>query len=248
MGKTGHRHCKKSNLEMKKSIYLIACFFLLTCLFACSNHSSAKGSTTKSQESVDINKTPKHYENLNKNRFILMADIGHDPDDEQQLVHLLMYSNRFDLEGLIAVTGRYFRPNPKDTVKVLMPELFHYYIDGYENVYPNLEQHEKGWKTPEYLHSIVATGQEGNGMKDVGAGRMSDGAKRIIEAVLKEDSRPIFVLSNGGMNTLAQALYTYRAEHSKKELKAFISKLRVYDNSGQDESGALICHEFPNLF
>ena len=66
-------------------------------------------------------------QNVNKQRFILMSDIGHDPDDEQQLVHLLMYSNKFDLEGLIAVTGRYFRPNPKDTVKVLMPELFHYY-------------------------------------------------------------------------------------------------------------------------
>lgn len=26
-----------------------------------------------------------------KDRFILMADIGHDPDDEQQLVHLLAW-------------------------------------------------------------------------------------------------------------------------------------------------------------
>lgn len=183
-----------------------------------------------------------------KDRLIIMADIGHDPDDEQQIVHLLASSNQFDLEGLIAVSGRYFRPDPPDTVKVLMPELFHYIIDAYDKVYPNLQLHANGWKSLEYLHSIVASGQEGNGMKDVGKGRTSEGAKLIIEAVLKDDKRPIFILSNGGMNTLAQALYIYRAEHSKDELKAFISKLRVYDNSGQDECGAWICHEFPDIF
>lgn len=181
-------------------------------------------------------------------RLLLMSDIGHDPDDEQQLVHLLATCNEFDLEGLIAVTGRYFRPNPKDSVKVLMPELFHYFIDGYEKVYPNLQLHANGWKTPQYLRSIVASGQSVNGMKDVGPGKTSKGAQRIIDAVLKEDHRPLMVLSNGGMNTLAQALFSYREAHSKEELKTFVSKLRVYDNSGQDESGAWICHEFPDIF
>lgn len=233
---------------MKNTKNFILCFLLFFVLCACSNLQNNEAQVTEHQENLDLKNTQELNESFNKNRFILMSDIGHDPDDEQQLVHILMYSNKFDIEGLIAVSGRYFRPNPKDTVKVLMPELFHYYIDGYEKVYPNLQRHEKGWKTPEYLHSIVASGQEGNGMKDVGEGRPSDGAKLIIEAALKEDKRPLFVLSNGGMNTLAQALYTFRAVHSKEEMKAFISKLRVYDNSGQDESGAWICHDFPNLF
>jgi len=183
-----------------------------------------------------------------KVRLILMADIGHDPDDEQQIVHLLMCSNEFDLEGLIAVTGRYFRPDPKDTVKELMPELFDFLLDGYEKVYPNLMKHATGWKTPQYLRRIVAGGQEGNGIKDVGVGRSSKGSKLIIDAVVKEDHRPLYVLSNGGMNTLAQALFDYRADHTKEQLDAFISKIRVYDNSGQDECGAWICHEFPDIF
>ncbi|TWO34514.1 DUF1593 domain-containing protein [Seonamhaeicola sediminis] len=223
---------------------------LIVVLCSCKDNNQEKDGNKE-----DINTNPEISssvteidQNSNKNRFILMSDIGHDPDDEQQLVHLLMYSNKFDLEGLIAVTGRYFRPNPKDTVKVLMPELFHYYIDGYKKVYSNLQLHEKGWKTPEYLHSIVASGQEGNGMKDVGAGKTSEGAKLIVEAVLKDDDRPIFVLSNGGMNTLAQALFDLRNNHQKEKLKTLVSKLRVYDNSGQDESGAWICHEFPDLF
>ncbi|KPM30505.1 DUF1593 domain protein [Croceitalea dokdonensis DOKDO 023] len=232
---------------MNKSFFYV---FSLAFLFSCMDNNE------KSEvRPIDVNVASEKgklaaqsHQNFKRNRFILMSDIGHDPDDEQQLVHLLMYSNKFDLEGLIAVTGRYFRPNPKDTVKVLMPELFHYYIDGYEKVYPNLQLHEKGWKTPKYLHSIVASGQSGNGMKDVGAGKTSDGAKLLVEAVLKDDDRPIFVLSNGGMNTLAQALFHLRANHSKEKLKTLVSKLRVYDNSGQDESGAWICHEFPDLF
>jgi len=183
-----------------------------------------------------------------KVRLVVMADIGHDPDDEQQIVHLLMCSNEFDLEGLIAVTGRYFRPDPKDSVKTLMPELFDFIIDGYEKVYLNLQKHATGWKTPQYLRSIVVGGQEGNGMKDVGPGHSSKGSKLIIDAVLKDDARPLYILSNGGMNTLAQALFDYRTNHSKEQMDTFLSKIRVYDNSGQDESGAWICHEFPDIF
>ncbi|MBT5812786.1 MAG: hypothetical protein HOI15_00300 [Opitutales bacterium] len=41
-------------------------------------------------------------------RLIVLADMGHDPDEEQQITHLLMCSNEFELEGLIAVTGRFF--------------------------------------------------------------------------------------------------------------------------------------------
>lgn len=183
-----------------------------------------------------------------KQRLVILADIGHDPDEEQQIVHLLMCSNTFDLEGLIPVTGRFFRKNPLDTVKVLMPELFHNIIDAYEKVYPNLKSHADGWKTPQHLRSIVANGQIGNGMKDVGKGHASAGSQLIINSVLKNDARPLTIIANSGSNTIAQALYDYRSSHTKKELDAFVSKLRVYDNGGQDECGAWICHEFPKIF
>ena len=42
-----------------------------------------------------------------KTRLIIMADMGNEPDEEQQMVHMLMYSNMFDLEGLIACSGKY---------------------------------------------------------------------------------------------------------------------------------------------
>ncbi|MDW5288122.1 nucleoside hydrolase-like domain-containing protein [Formosa sp. PL04] len=183
-----------------------------------------------------------------RQRLIILADMGHDPDDEQQIVHLLMGSYKFDLEGLITVTGRFFRKNPTETVKDLRPELFYEIIEGYEKVYPNLKLHADGWKTPEYLKSIVANGQAGNGMQDVGEGRATAGSNLIINSVLKNDDRPLTIIANAGTNTLAQALYDYRTSHTKKELDAFVSKLRVFDNGGQDECGAWICQQFPEIF
>ena len=39
-----------------------------------------------------------------KSRLIVMADMGNEPDEMQQMMHLLMYSNEIDIEGLISVT------------------------------------------------------------------------------------------------------------------------------------------------
>lgn len=180
-------------------------------------------------------------------RVIILADMGHDPDEEQQIAHLLACSNEFELEGLIAVTGRFFRKNPTERVKDLRPHLFHQLIDGYEEVYPNLKIHDEGWKKPDYLRSIVAKGQEDNGIADTGVGHSSAGSNLIIFAVAKPDPRPVHIIINAGANTLAQALVDYRANHTVSEMEAFVSKLRVYENSGQDDAGAWICHEFPSI-
>lgn len=180
-------------------------------------------------------------------RLVILADMGHDPDDEQQIMHLLVYANEVEIEGLIAVTGRYFRPNPTERVKDLRPYLFHHFIDGYRLVYPNLQLHASGWPTPDYLHGIVASGQTDNGIADTGPGKSTAGSRLIIAAATKPDPRPLHIVINGGGNTLAQALHDYRATHTLAEVKAFVARLRVFDNAGQDDAGAWIAHEFPEL-
>ena len=182
-----------------------------------------------------------------RTRLVVLADMGHDPDDEQQIMHLLVYANEVDIEGFVAVSGRYFRPNPTERVKDLRPYLFHHFIDGYRLVYPNLQLHANGWPTPDYLHSIVANGQTDNGIADTGAGKSTAGSRLIIAAASKPDPRPLHIVINGGGNTLAQALYDYRASHSPAEVKSLIARLRVFDNGGQDDAGAWIAHEFPDL-
>ena len=56
-----------------------------------------------------------------KARLIIFADMGWDPDEMQQMTHMLMCSNEFELEGLITVTGRFLRKNPPQKVKTLKP-------------------------------------------------------------------------------------------------------------------------------
>lgn len=74
-------------------------------------------------------------------RVVILADMGNEPDEEQQIVHLLLYANKIDIEGLIAVTGKYLNPSSPDPYKqVLHPELFMNIIDGYGRVVDNLNK------------------------------------------------------------------------------------------------------------
>ena len=83
-------------------------------------------------------------------RLIILADMGNEPDEEQQMVHMLVNSNEFELEGLIAVTGIFLNEkHSKPEKQVVHPELFHKLIDGYAKVVDNLRLHADGWPAPE---------------------------------------------------------------------------------------------------
>jgi hypothetical protein len=68
-----------------------------------------------------------------KSRLIVMADMGNEPDEEQQMAHLLMYANKVDLEGLIACSGKYLHADRKDGRTKTRPDLFHKLVDGHPN-------------------------------------------------------------------------------------------------------------------
>ncbi len=185
-----------------------------------------------------------------RHRLIILADMGNEPDEEQQMAHMLMCCNEFEPEALIAVTGKYLRPESKiEYRRHLHPELFHRLIDGYAKVLPNLKLNAQGWPEADFLHSIVYEGQKGYGIADVGEGKSSPGSEAIVGALLKEDPRPIWVVVNAGANTLAQALTDLRArfKDDPAKLDALLAKLRVFENGAQDNSGAWICHEFPKI-
>jgi len=82
----------------------------------------------------------------------------------------------------------------------------------------------------------------------VGPEKSTAGSQLIIDAADKTDPRPIWVAVWSGANTLAQALTDVRAARSPEELKRFVAKLRVYAISDQDDAGAWIRKEFPDLF
>jgi len=180
-----------------------------------------------------------------KNRVIVITDIANEPDDQMSMVRFLVYSNEFDVEGIIAATSTWMRnrTRPDAVLKV---------IDAWDRVRPNLIRHSPDYPTTELLRNAVTTGQPGYGMAAVSPDKTSPGAQRIIDAVdsgvKRNDTRPLWITVWGGANTLAQALLHVRQTRTPAELQSFIEHLRVYTISDQDDAGPWIRREFPTLF
>ncbi len=176
-----------------------------------------------------------------KPRVINTTDLGADPDDEQSMVRQLVCANEFDLEGLIVTTGCW----KKEQENTAMLDKI---VDAYAKVEANLRVHAEGFPSAEYLRSISVMGQDGYGMDDVGEGKDSVGSDLIIASVDKDDPRPVWVLCWGGANNVAQAVLKVQQTRSAEELERFLGKLRVFDILGQDDAGAWLAKNFPNLF
>ena len=181
-------------------------------------------------------------------RLVILADMGNEPDEMQQMIHMITCSNEFEIEGLIAVTGKYLRPEShKEYRRTLHPELFHQIVDAYEIDLPNLKLHADGWPEPDDLRTKIASGQTGYGIADVGPDKQSDGSKLLMAAIQKEDARPLWIVVNAGSNTLAQALSDLRAANSVSRMRKLISRIRVFENGAQDNAGSWICSNFPSI-
>lgn len=176
-----------------------------------------------------------------RERLIILTDMENEPDDSQTMVRLLMYANEIDIDGLIAVTSRWVREE-------VFPESIEDRIHAYGCVRDNLLKHADGWPTVEALLAVTAGGQRGFGMDAVGKGDTSKGARIVIDAVDKDDPRPVNFAINAGSNTLAEALWVVKDTRSEAELAEFVSKIRVFDDSGQDNAGAWMAKTFPDLF
>lgn len=174
-------------------------------------------------------------------RVLVLTDIENEPDDAMSMVRLLVYSNQFDLEGLVATTSIHQQ-------KKVAPGRIHEIVEAYGKVRDNLEKHESGFPTLEFVHSLISEGLPEYGMNAVGEGKDSPASELLIKSVDKNDPRPLWVTVWGGPNVLAQALWKVKKTRSKDELNRFVSKLRVYTISDQDDSGPWIRKEFPDLF
>jgi len=178
---------------------------------------------------------------LVKPRVVVISDIGNEPDDQMSFVRLLMYSNEFDIEAMVATTSTWQREKTH-------PETMRELIDAYGEVRPNLMLHAKRWPEAAELREKVYTGQSAYGMAAAGTGKSSQGSKAIQRAIEHGDVRPLWICVWGGANSLAQALIDLKAAHAPDELANLIARIRVYSISDQDDAGPWIRREFPDLF
>lgn len=190
-----------------------------------------------------------------KNRVIVMADMGNEPDEEQQLVHMMTYANRVEFEGLLAVTGKY-KPDSVDTG--LLKDI----VKAYEEVRNNLQAHTRGthypdWPEGDVLQSVIRPGAEAYGCSSVGEDGgfqqitppKSDGSDLIKKSLRKNltDPRPLYIIANAGTNNLYRALHDLEQEVSEATLLQVLGNTVVYENGAQDDCGVRIALEFPDI-
>lgn len=176
-----------------------------------------------------------------KPRVFVLTDIENEPDDAMSLVRFLTYANHFDIEGLAATTSIHQQNR-------IAPERIRRIVKAYGKVRDSLEQHEKGYPAADELLKRVTEGIPVYGMNGVGQGKDSPASELLIKAADRDDPRPMWVTAWGGPNVLAQALWKVRETRSREELQKFVSKLRVYTISDQDDSGPWLREQFPGLF
>ena len=132
-----------------------------------------------------------------KPRVLVSTDIGGtDPDDNQSVAHLLMYSNEIDLEGLVSSPS--FGDGHKGEILRM--------IDVYEQDLPLLSRHVKGLMKPETLRKLVKQGRM-SGAPACGYSEPTEGSLWIVRQARKKDSRPLYVLVWGCLEDVAQALH-----------------------------------------
>ena len=173
-------------------------------------------------------------------RIVVLTDIANEPDDQMSVIRFLLYSNQFDVEGLVATTSTWMRAKVRPDVILTL-------LDAYEKVQPNLLRHAKGFPTAASLRTVVASGQSAYGMAAVGEGKATAGSGLVLRAAAKDDPRPLWVLAWGGSNTLAQALVDAKRTMPAADLERLVSRLRVYTISDQDDAGPWLRKEFPKL-
>ncbi|TWT90942.1 Inosine-uridine preferring nucleoside hydrolase [Pseudobythopirellula maris] len=159
-----------------------------------------------------------------RHRVVVSTDIGGtDPDDFQSMVHLLVYADVLDLEGLIS--SPYGEGRTESIGEV---------IDAYEQDYPSLRSHSADYPEPDALRAICKQGAL-HTPDHSGVGEPTEGSRWLIECARRDDPRPLHVLVWGGIEDLAQALH---------DAPDILPKLRVYYIGGPNKKWSVDAYNY----
>lgn len=187
-------------------------------------------------------------------RVVVMTD--GETDDRCSMVHLLLYSDEMEVDAIIQSNSCNQRHGWSS-----QPWLSGQ-IDAYAKVYPNLKVHDPNYPTPDYLRSVCFVGDENPDHVCLdqmmqrtlipGATPVIDpadwpdtpGSDRIVELLLEDDPRPVYMAAWGGMNTAAKAFQKLKTKYPDQYDRA-ISKAVLYGIWYQDAGGTYIEHCHP---
>lgn len=162
-----------------------------------------------------------------KPRIIVTSD--GEIDDECSMVRFLLYTNDWDVEGIITSSSQYHWHGHRWAGDDWIDP----YLEAYAEVYPNLIKHDKNYPTPDYLKSVNFLGNVDNkGEMD----SITAGSQHIVKVLLDTtDNNPIWLHAWGGTNTIARALKTIEENHPD-QMEYVANKIRFFFIWEQDDT------------
>jgi hypothetical protein len=193
-----------------------------------------------------------------KPRVIVMTD--GEIDDHSSMIRFLLYTCDLDVEAIIE-TNSIFQRNGHSK-----EDWYEKQLEAYEEIYPNLIKHNPDYPTPQKLREISYVGDENEAhIKDLWWRNLFEkmipgahvihkpnnwedtpGSEKIVEVLLRDDPRPVYLQAWGGGNTAARAFYRLRTEFPDQYDEA-VSKVTMYNIWYQDGAGTYIEHYHPKV-
>ena len=134
---------------------------------------------------------------MSKPRVFVTSDIGgSDNDDDQSMVHLLLYADKLDIRGLGSSAPGSGRASD-----------IHQVIDAYAKDFGTLRTHSGDYPTPEALRGVVHQGATEH-QPAAGFSKATAASNAIIaNARAGSEADPLYVLTWGAIGDVAQALH-----------------------------------------
>jgi hypothetical protein len=120
---------------------------------------------------------------------IVETDAGGDPDDEQSMVRFLLYTNEWDVEGIIC-NRQAARDGENLNRQRTGLEIVRAMVDAYGACRENLVHHDDRYPTRQHLFDRTVSGYADS----------ADGVKLVLAAADKLDERPIWFCNWGTIN------------------------------------------------
>ncbi len=161
-------------------------------------------------------------------------------DDQDSFIRMLLYSNEFNLIGLVYSSSQWHYTGDGKGTKFTseMPmtkklygertelrwpgtDWMQEFIDKYASVYENLNKNAPGYPSSDYLKGLVKVGNiefEGEMEKD------TEGSNFIKKILLENTNEPVYLQIWGGTNTVARALKSIEEEYKNTAQWATVSK------------------------
>jgi hypothetical protein len=150
-------------------------------------------------------------------------------DDQCSVVRFLLYTNEWDVEGIITTSSQYRWQGHKWPGDHWIDP----YLKAYAQVHPSLVRHDPAYPIPAYLRARTVMG---NAAAEGDMAAPSPGSTLIVKALLDaSDPRPVWLQAWGGVNTIARALKTIEDEHPER-MAEVAAKARLFLIWEQDDT------------